>query len=170
MAALMSRSHVSALTWLAATLLTGATLSCSPNRIVGPHDLARLAAAESRWRERPFADYTYEIFIGCFCTPEVTRWTRVTVRNGVVVHAEHVEPQPATPITTFDYWHPIDTVFSRVRAAMVDRGSTSYLKDIVVQYDGALGYPTRVEFVSKPNIADGGATWELRNVTPLPPP
>ncbi len=168
MAGLISRIHVSALTRLAAVLLTGATLSCSSNRIVGPHDLVRLAAAESRWNERAFADYTYEIFIGCFCTPEVTRWTRVTVRDGAVVQAEHVEPHPDIPLTTFDYWHPIDTVFSRVRAAMVDRGSTSYLKDVVVQYDPALGYPTRVEFVSRPNIADGGATWELRNVTPLP--
>jgi hypothetical protein len=42
-----------------------------------------------------------------------------------------------------------------------------YYAAIEVDYDEALGYPKFIEYRAKPNIADAGATIEVRNVLPL---
>jgi hypothetical protein len=141
--------------------------ACNGSDIVGPRDFARLAQAEARWDARPFADYSYEIRTMCFCPVEITRWTRVSVRNGVVVAAEAVEPDPGVPITMLTLWHPVDSLFANLYRAMTDGSPGSYLEAIIAEYDPVLGYPTSIEYRAKPNIADGGSTHSLRNVRPL---
>lgn len=152
---------------LAAALLLPA--ACDSERLVSPRDISRHFAAESRWRSRSFTDYSYEIRTACFCPPEVNRWTRVTVRNGTVVAAEAVEPDPGFPITSISLWVPIDSIFANLRRTLESgfQGSESHLDAIVATYDPSLGYPTFIEYRAKPNIADGGMTKHLRNVTPL---
>jgi hypothetical protein len=98
--------------------------------IVGPEDIAELARAETKWNARPFADYSYEIRTFCFCPPEIVRWTRVSVRGGVVVDAEAVEPDPNFPITNQMWWHPVDSVFATLRRHMTQH--SDYLASIVV--------------------------------------
>lgn len=151
------------------TVLSGALVAagCNSSRVVGLSDFARFAEARARWDARPFADYSYEVRTLCFCPPEINRWTRVSVRNGVVVDAEPVEPDPGSPITTLAFWHPIDTLFENLHRAMSESGSQSYLEAIVVDYDPGLGYPTSIEYRAKSNIADGGSSLSLRNVRPL---
>jgi hypothetical protein len=112
-----------------------------------------------------FADYSYEIQTFCFCPPEIVRWTRVSVRDGVVVDAQAVEPDPNFPITSLMWWHPIDSVFANLRRHMT--GDNSYLAAIVVTYDEELGYPTTIELRAKPTVADGDLRYNLRNVLPL---
>lgn len=157
-------------TFVVRTVLSAAVLiaaACNGSDIDGPSDLGRLSAARARWDARPFADYSYEIRTTCFCPVEITRWTRVSVRNGVVVDAVPVEPDPGSPITTLALWHPIDTVFANLHRAMSELGPQSYLDAIVVDYDSELGYPTSIEYRAKLNIADGGSSLSLRNVRPL---
>lgn len=151
------------------TVVSGALVAagCNSSRVVGLTDFARFAEARARWDARPFADYSYEVRTLCFCPTEINRWTRVSVRNGVVVDADPVEPDPGSPVTTLAYWHPIDTLFENLHRAMSESGSQSYLEAIVVDYDPGLGYPTRIEYRAKSNIADGGSTLSLRNVRPL---
>lgn len=151
------------------SVLSGALVvaGCNSSRVVGLSDFARFAEARARWDARPFADYSYEVRTSCFCPPEINRWTLVSVRNGVVVGAEPVEPDPDYPITTLAYWHPIDTLFENLHRAMSESGQQSYLEAIVVDYDPGLGYPTSIEYRAKSNIADGGSTLSLRNVRPL---
>jgi hypothetical protein len=139
---------------------------CDSSRLSGPRDVARLNAAEARWLDRPFEDYRYEIRTSCFCGPDVTRWTRVTVQGGAVVAAEPVEPDPALPVTSLEYWQPIDSLFARLRRALVERESGEFYAAIVAEYDPALGYPVLIEYRAQPYIADGGATHWLRNVVP----
>lgn len=151
-------------TVLSAGILIAA--ACDSSDIAGPRDIARLSAARARWEARPFADYSYEIRTLCFCPPEMSRWTRVSVRNDVVVAAEAVEPD-GFPITTLTLWHPVDSLFANLYRAMTEESSGSYLEAIIAEYDPVLGYPTNIEYRAKSNIADGGSTHSLRNVRAL---
>ena len=126
--------------------------------------MQRFAQAKARWDARPFPDYHYEIRTSCFCVPDVTRWTRVYVQGGVVTSVQPVDPDPNFPITG-NYWEPMDSLFTHLHQRMTD--NDSYLAAIVVSYDPQYGYPTSIEYRAKPNIADGGAVIEVRNVTSL---
>ena len=156
------------------TLMTVTALSasamltaCDSSGIAGPGDFRRLTEAKQRWVSRPFADYTYEIRTSCFCPPEVNQWTRVEVRNDVVVDVDPVDPNTNFPITTLSYWQPIDTLFADIERAISETGFSSIYARVDVTYDAQLGFPTSIEYVSKPTIADAGASISVRNVIPL---
>lgn len=142
-------------------------MACDSSGIVGPKEFRRLAEAEARWNARPFADYTFEIRTFCFCPPEMAQWTRVSVRNGVVVAADAVVPDPNFPITTLRLWQPIDSLFSDLHRVMSSGPFESPYAEVVVEYDPVLGYPTLIEYIEKPTVADAAATITLRNVLPL---
>ena len=141
--------------------------ACDSSGIAGPGDIRRLAEAKLLWESRPFADYTYEIRTSCFCPPEVNQWSRVEVRNDVVVDVDAVDPNPNFPITTLSYWQPIDTLFADIERAIAADGFNSVYARVDVTYDSQLGFPTSIDYVSKPNIADAGASISVRNVVPL---
>jgi hypothetical protein len=85
----------------------------------------------------------------------------------VVTGAVAVEPDPNYPITTLALWQPIDSLFSDLRYAMTNGSFASAYADIKVSYDPELGYPTRIEYIEKPTVADAAATITVRNVQPL---
>ena len=150
------------------SLSTGATLTaCDMSGIIGPGDMRRLAQAKARWESRPFTDYSYEIRTSCFCPPEINQWARVEVRNGVVVDVDAVVPDPNFPISTISYWQPIDSLFSNIHRAMTTSTFSSAYSSVDVSYDSRLGYPTSIEYVSKPTVMDAGALISVRNVIPL---
>ena len=149
-------------------LSASATLTaCDSSGRVGPGDVRRLAQAKLRWEARPFTDYSYEIRTDCFCPPEITQWARVEVRNGAVVDVDAVAPDPNFPITSISYWQPIDSLFSGIHRAMSTGTFSSAYSSIDVIYDSRLGFPTSIEYVSKPTVADAGALISVRNVIPL---
>ena len=149
-------------------MTVGAMLTaCDSSGPFGPGDVRRLAEAKLRWESRSFTDYRYEIRTSCFCPPEVNQWSRVEVRNGVVVDVDAVDPDPDFPITTISYWQPIDTLFAHIERAISESGFSSIYARVDVTYDSQLGFPTSIEYVSKPNIADAGASIAVRNVVPL---
>jgi hypothetical protein len=153
---------------LVLALSASATLTaCDSSGIAGPGDIRRLAEAKQLWLARSFTDYTYEIRTSCFCPPEVSQWARVEVRSGAVVDVNAVDPDPNFPITTLSYWQPIDTLFADIERAIADNGFTSVYARVDVTYDAQLGFPTSIDYVSKPNIADAGASISVRNVVPL---
>ena len=141
--------------------------ACDSSGIAGPGDFRRLIHAKERWASRPFADYTYEIRTSCFCPPELNQWSRVEVRNGAVVDVDAVDPDPAFPITTISWWQPIDTLFADIERAMAGSGFSSVYAEVNVTYDAQFGFPTSIEYVSKPTVADAGASISVRNVVPL---
>ena len=152
-------------TVIAATLL--ACLACNSDGVVGVQDFRRFDEAKARWDARPFTDYSYEIRTSCFCPPEIVRWTRVTVRGGVVVAAEAVEPDPDFPITTLALWEPIDSVFASLQRTLDNADDNSHLATLRVEYDAQLGYPTLIAIRMKPTVADGDSEKNLRNVVRL---
>ena len=160
----MQRALITRIAGLAVVMTVAA---CEFSSIVDTSDYRLAAAAEARWKARPFADYSYEVRVLCFCPPEITEWTRVTVRGGVVTSAEAVDPDPNFPIENLQYWVPIDSLFVDLRRTMTDRASQTYLDAIIAEYDPVLGYPTRIEYRAKANVIDGGSQFLLRNVVPL---
>jgi hypothetical protein len=144
----------------------GLAVACDSD-IVGPGDKQRFVQAQAKWNARGFTDYSYEIRTFCFCPPEIIQWTRVEVRNGVVVDAEHVDPDPNFPITTLSMWVPIDSLFTRLQRAMSESGSQSPYEAILAEYDPTLGYPVTIEYREKPTVADAAATVHVRNVVAL---
>jgi hypothetical protein len=152
---------------IAALGIAAAFAAACDSSVVDASDIAALSSAEAKWNARPFADYSYEIRTSCFCPPELLQWARVSVRGGVVVSVEAVDPDPAFPITNQQYWEPIDSIFAGLRSAMRDPASDIYLDAIIVSYDPQLGYPTSIEYRAKRNVQDGGSAHTLRNVVPL---
>jgi hypothetical protein len=152
---------------LFATIVLGAALSCDSDAVVGPRDFRRFEEAKAMWEARSFTDYSYEIRTFCFCPPEIVRWTRVTVRGGVVVAAEAVELDPNFPITTLSLWQPIDSVFASLQRTLENADENSYIASLHVEYDAQLGYPTLIELRARPTVADGDFEKNLRNVIPL---
>ena len=144
-----------------------ACAACESDGVVGLQDFRRFEQAKARWDARSFTDYSYEIRTSCFCPPEIVRWTRVTVRGGVVVAAEAVEPDPNFPITTLTLWEPIDSVFASLRQTLDNADDNSHLATLRVEYDAQLGFPTLIGIRMKPTVADGDSEKTLRNVTPL---
>jgi hypothetical protein len=144
-----------------------ASVACDSSEIFDPRDLARVTNAEALWKARSFPDYTYEIRVSCFCPPEVTQWTRVTVRNGAVTAADAVDPQSQFPITTLQYWAPIDSIFVDLLRTLTEKEAQWYLDEVIADFDATLGYPTNIEYRAKRNVADGGSVYSLRNVLPL---
>lgn len=154
-------------TRMVASLVSALALAgCEISELVDPGGFRELAAAQARWNARSFGDYSYEIRVLCFCPPEITQWTRVSVRDGSVTAAEAVDPNPTYPITNMQYWEPIDSLFVDLRRTMTDHASQTYLDAIIVDYDPHLGYPTNIEYRTKANVIDGGSQFLLRNVTP----
>jgi hypothetical protein len=145
----------------------GASCSNSPTGLLSGSELAALNAAEARWQQRGFANYTYETRTLCFCPPDIYQWARVHVRGGVVTRVEHIDANPPGDATNLSYWQPIDSAFSRLREA-ARKPNNDIFSDIKVEFDATLGYPTRVEFVERPTIADAASVAERRNVKPLP--
>ena len=159
----MLRTMMTVMALSASTMLT----ACDSSGIAGPGDVRRLAEAKALWLSRSFTDYTYEIRTSCFCPPEVNQWSRVEVRSGVVVDVDAVDPTPNFPITTLSYWQPIDTLFADIERAISNDGFNSVYAKVDVTYDAQYGFPTSIDYISKPNIADAGASISVRNVVPL---
>lgn len=57
-------------------------------------------------------------------------------------------------------------VFDAIRTARDD----NWVKDVVVEFDTQLGFPTYGSFVPKPGILDAGNTMYLRSVAALSAP
>ncbi len=142
-------------------ILAGSMAACTSP--LSPGESRRLQEAEARWTARPFQAYSFEVKVGCFCAPVINQWSRVEVVNGTVTRVvtiasgNDVSPEDRT------YFPTIERLFANIRQA-----AREDWEDIEVEFDAALGYPRWIRFVSKPDILDAGASYELRNASALP--
>lgn len=138
------------------TSLAACEASRSPAEIM-------LADARDRWNARTFPNYSFEMRQDCFCGPEVTQWARIEVVNGVVRRVVLVAGGAEVAENMLPAFPSIEMVFDQIEA-----GPAAWIAKVEAQYDDALGFPTLVSFVGKPEVADADATYYLRNVAPLP--
>lgn len=145
--------------------LSAAAAACAESPL-SPIESIRLAEAEARWAARPFPDYSFETRHACFCPFEMTQWARVEVVGGQVSRVVVLATGAELPPLQRSYFKTVEGVFASIHSAQDD----DYLQDIRFEFDPQLGYPTQVDFVSQPTIADGGASYFLRNAAPVTSP
>jgi hypothetical protein len=127
---------------------------------LSPGERQDLREAKARWASKGSQNYTVESRLSCFCPTYLAYWTKVTVRNGVVVAAEPLSPLPDySEPTRVEGWSTVPELFARIEHR--DR----YLKNIDVAFDPVLGYPTQVSIECTPDVADCGSSYSTRNLT-----
>jgi Family of unknown function (DUF6174) len=131
---------------------------------LSPRELRALSDAEARWARRGFQDYTFETMRSCFCNPLLTQWARVEVRGGVVARVVILETGADVSPQERGYFPTVEGLFDSIRGSTADES----LDDIKLEFDPALGFPTRIIRQAKPNILDGGSATYARSVAPIP--
>jgi hypothetical protein len=132
---------------------------------VAPAALLELANARARWQTTRPIDYSYVTYTLCFCPRELTQPTRVEVRGDTVSAVRTLDGT----LVPRDRWYGraiIDSLFARALEARRD-ASTERVR---VTYDPTFGYPTLIDVVSKPGIADAGSVTHAADLRPLPVP
>lgn len=127
-----------------------------------PAEERALAAAEARWEAAGPESYTFEYMVSCFCDPR--GWMRIAVEDGVVtavVYADsaHVAVEP-------DGWPTVEDLFTRIRE--LAEGGSDHGRDVRVEFDETLGYPTAIDVTYDSSVQDGGVFYSTRNLTPGP--
>lgn len=145
---------------LSAVALAGSALACeSP---LSSDDKTALRVAETHWAGRDFQDYSFEIRRACFCPPLLSEWARVEVTQGVVTRVLVLSTGEEVPVAERAMFPSVDQVFETIRTT----AASDWVDRIELDFDPVIGFPTLANFVSKPNIADAGGAYYLRNLVP----
>ena len=141
-------------------LVTAALGCASP---LSPREVRTLGDAERLWAARNFRDYQFELRRSCFCPLEFHQWARVEVASGRVTRVIFVDTGTEVPPAQLSWYPAVEAIFEAIRAA----ASNNLVKDVVAEFDQALGFPSVVNVISKPNVQDGDISYHLRNAGPL---
>lgn len=122
-----------------------------------------LKVAEARWDARTFPDYEMEIRINCFCSPEVGEWSRVRIEGDSVTQVMRLSDSTVLAPNLWPMWHSVDRIFERLRDV---HGSDVYPR-FTATFDPVLGFPREASLIQRPDNADAGIAWSVRNVVPI---
>lgn len=123
-------------------------------------ELRELVSARTRWNASPVRTaYRYEVRQSCFCPSEFVTWNTVTVIDGVVVEVRTEEGSLAPQ----SLWSAYPTV-ERLFLALTESQEDEYLDEVTVRFDPQYGYPLEMNFITSPEIADGGGAYFARNL------
>ena len=150
--------------WMTAVALATSCLTACGGDPVSPL-LQALDAAEAQWKARSFADYSFEMKSSCFCAGPITEWQRIEVVGGVITRVSPVAGGPDLSASERAQFRTIDGLFASIRRDITE---SSWLKSAELQFHSDLGYPTMAHLSAKPDYADAGVTYDLRNAGPLP--
>lgn len=141
--------------------LASSSIGCSDS--VSP-STRELQAAESRWRAQSLSHYTVETRVLCFCPAAMARWHEITVAGDSVIAARLVEPDasPTDEPAPTAWFRSVEAAFALARRWPDERRGNR----VEAQFEAVSGLPTRLSFVTGPEIADGNATYEYRALKP----
>lgn len=125
-------------------------VSLSADTVPGTGDLAELQQRRAAWVARGIQDYRVQLRITCFCGDQITRPVLIEVRRGAVAKVWDLET--AQPVAALDPYPTISALFDKAIAERSRGGHVS------VAYDGALGFPARIEIGTLANDAGIGYT------------
>lgn len=128
----------------------------------GPHwvQLAELEQQQSVWQSQNLHNYSFEYhhqFAGAI------EAARILVEADTVVGALDIEADTALSIDPRYEWPAVEDLFARAKAAL-----SSEKVDVTVEYDPALGYPTRID-ISPGRVATpaGGSSTTASDLEPV---
>lgn len=130
---------------------------------LSPEEREGLRAAEARWADRGFTDYSIETRSSCFCGTEVLNWVRIEVVDGQVVRATILETGEVITDGRIGYWETVEELFESIH----ESNDREYLTEVTVEFDEALGFPTEVQWIYDSSIQDAGGSRSLRNARSL---
>ena len=130
-------------------------ITVSTDTVSGSGQLNELQQRRAAWIAQGIDDYRVQLRISCFCGSDITRPVLVEVRRGAVSKVWDLET--AKPVTNLDPYPSITTLFDRAIAERSQGGNVS------VAYDGALGFPVRLEVGTIAN--DAGTLYFLGELT-----
>ena len=125
--------------------------------VSGSGQLNELQQRRAAWIAQGIDDYRVQLRISCFCAGDITRPVLVEVRRGAVTKVWDLET--AKPVTNLEPYPSITTLFDRAVAERSQGGNVS------VAYDGALGFPVRLEIGTI--ASDAGTLYFLGELTRL---
>jgi hypothetical protein len=149
------RSH----RWPALVLVALSASGCSSP--FGLDEKRLLAGAREQWDDRPFRDYVFETGRACFCREEDIGPVRITVRQNEIVTVTQIETgEAAAP----ESWYTIEQLFDLIPQFAGQNG----VKDVAVEYDPTLGYPSSVRVRFDDNVLDAGSSYAVSAVGAAP--
>jgi hypothetical protein len=131
---------------------------------LGPGEKRALAEARERWSAAGITSYRVEVRVSCFCIHALPGFTELEIRDGQVVAAQAVEPDPDVETIPLEVWPTVSEAFEAIGRASDDG---DVYASIEAEYDADLGFPRLVSLRCHENILDCGLTYEFRNLEPL---
>lgn len=137
----------------APAVLLSLFLGCSDS--TGP---VSLGLNRIRWEKQNLHDYVYTGRMSCFCGHSGEDVTVVVLADTVF----SARVAGTTVELPRGIWLTVDEFFD-----LAQHSPGGYVERVRVEYHPALGYPTFIEQVCSPDIADCGVTIEIKNLGPV---
>jgi Family of unknown function (DUF6174) len=115
---------------------------------------------EALWKSKNIVNYTFTFQRGCFCPPEISKPTVLTVKNGLLTSAVYADGSGNALLTYFTDIAPLEKLFRNIEGAQ----SAGYA--VTVAYDGTYGFPSSIN--ASKNIPDASYTFTVTDFKPAP--
>ncbi len=115
---------------------------------------------EGLWKSKNIVNYTFTFQRGCFCPPEISKPTVLTVKNGVLTSAVYADGSGSALLTYFTDVAPLDKLFREIEGAQKDGYA------VTVVYDATYGFPSSIN--ASKNIPDASYTFTVTDFKPAP--
>jgi Family of unknown function (DUF6174) len=119
-----------------------------------------IQTSESLWKSKNIVNYTFTFQRSCFCPPEISKPTVLTVKNGVLTSAVYADGNGNALLTYFTDVAPLEKLFRNIEGAQ----SGGYA--VTVVYDATYGFPSSIN--ASKNIPDASYTLTVTDFKPAP--
>ncbi len=135
--------------------------SHTAGELVSSSSRTELDANRSRWTSHRITFYEYEFQNSCFCGPEVTQPTILSVENGEVVALRNADTGATLEPRENGSYPTIEELFDTVLAGL--EGADS----VVAEYDEERGFPTSIYVDWNAGTADEETSYSAKNLVIL---
>jgi Family of unknown function (DUF6174) len=115
---------------------------------------------ESLWKSKNIVNYAFTFQRSCFCPPEISKPTVLTVKNGVLTSAVYADGSGGAALTLFTDVAPLEKLFREIENAQKDGYA------VTVVYDVTYGFPSSVS--ASKNIPDASYTFTVTDFKSAP--
>ncbi len=143
-------------------LLICALALCSGCEIFGdekPTD--ELQAKRHLWEQASYSDYSYDVFVGCFCPFEGIFPATIVVRDDTIASAITIHNNTPVPADQLEAVPTIPRLFDILEDAIEEAD------EIDIEYDTMVGYPVKASIDYYADAVDDEVFYEISNLAPL---
>jgi len=139
------KAHMRAPAFLITALVTLAGCGTTPFGV----SQSELDRHRERWAANGIQNYTFRYHRTCECPPAITSLVEVEVRGGAVARVTYQSDGLDVDPSITNRFPTIDDMFATIEEAIRDRAAS-----LIVTYDNALSYPTRISIDYDAAVAD----------------